>query len=98
MVGISQQAITMVRQFLNLEAMKVPLKIQTTWKAPCGIPNATVRSGSPTRPLLYQEVSKDITIIHILCQLDKFEACREYSVLHARLALLRLHLSGQPIP
>jgi hypothetical protein len=33
-VGISQQAITVVRQLRNLEAMKVPLKIQKTWNAP----------------------------------------------------------------
>ena len=33
-VGINQQAITIVRQFLNFEAMKVPLRIQMTWNAP----------------------------------------------------------------
>jgi hypothetical protein len=53
-VGISQHAITIVLQFLNLEAMKVPLKIQMTWNAPWGIPRAVVRRGSPTRPLLYR--------------------------------------------
>jgi len=57
-VGINQPAITMVLQLRNLEATNVPLRIQITWKAPCGMPNAVVRSGSPTRPLLFQSVSK----------------------------------------
>jgi hypothetical protein len=33
-VGINQQAITVVLQLRNLEATNVPLRIQITWNAP----------------------------------------------------------------
>lgn len=33
-VGINQQAMTVVLQLRNLEAVNVPLRIQMTWNAP----------------------------------------------------------------